>query len=127
MNERHTKPKERVTLFDRLAMAFAGAVVGALTLAGYVVVFGFLRVGPRPGFVFTFWQVSVTFIAICAIAGALLDPERLASFFSALWGTNEAWNQGWQKSPPWLKLAVLLLALLVIGGIFYNRPPHNAP
>jgi hypothetical protein len=90
MRDRRDPP---VTLIDRLALAFAGALFGALTLAGYVIAAFFVIPSPALGLGAMFTsKLGVALIAACALLGAWLGPARLADFFSLLWGTHPAWQ-----------------------------------
>ena len=114
---RRTRDAERLSLWDRGALAFAGALVGALSLGGYIA--ASLFVFPRAALALT-WAAFATpagivFVACCALAGALCSPERLAAFFSVLWGTHSFWD-----SP---RVQHVGIAIILLGGaaLFYQR------
>ena len=87
------RPDPPITWFDRFALAFAGALFGLLTLAGYVIAGFFLMPSPSLGLAAAFSsRPGLAFIAVCAALGAVLGPTRLAEFFSLLWGTHPAWE-----------------------------------
>lgn len=114
---RRGRDAERLTWWDRGALAFAGALVGALTLAGYVAASMF--VFPRAAMALT-WAAFATpagliFIACCAVAGALCNPERLAGFFSVLWGTHVAW-----ESPRVQTIGSAVVLLLLAVAVYYR-------
>jgi hypothetical protein len=104
-------------MWDRGALAFAGALVGALTLGGYIVASMFLF--PRGALALT-WAVfasplGIGFIALCTLAGAFCPPERLASFFSVLWGTHTGW-----ESPQVQRIGTVLILLLLVVAIYHR-------
>lgn len=87
------RPDPPITWFDRFALAFAGALFGVLTLAGYVVAGFFIMPSPSLGLAAAFSsRLGLAFIAGCAVLGAVLGPKTLAEFFSLLWGTHPAWE-----------------------------------
>ena len=82
-----------VTWFDRFALAFAGALFGVLTMLGYVIFGFFFMTGPSLTLASVFTSpFGLAFLAACAVLGAVLGPQRLADFFSLLWGTHPAWE-----------------------------------
>ena len=105
---------------DRLALAFAGALFGGLTLLGYVI--GCAAFFPRLslGLAATFASTaSLCFIALCAGAGAMLGPERLASVFSWLWGTHPAWES--RGKAYGVAVWLVVLAVVVAGAWRVSR------
>ena len=118
------KSKLSVSLFERCAMAFAGAVFGALTLAAYAALSLFVLGQANPDTPFTFVHFlfsyfGVACIVACALAGALLNPERLTSFFSFLWGTSKVW-----ESPRFQIVAAAVLVIAIVFFAFHTSDRH---
>jgi hypothetical protein len=108
--------KSRGSFLDRLAMAFAGAVFGALTFACFAVVSIFFFGSAEPSLAFAIAHFSlseagIAIVVVCALIGFVLDPERLSAFFSFLWGTSRAW-----ESP---RLQALALAVVVAAIVLF--------
>lgn len=108
-----------MTTFDRVAMAFLGVVVGALTLLAYGAVAFFLT---RPQAAPVLWALflsplGLAFVIGCGLAGAFLPGERFADLFAILWGNHGFWDS---RRGRWTAVAVAItlgVALLLLGDI----------
>lgn len=104
-----------MTLFDRLAMAFLGVVVGVLTLLGYVlavVIFANPRVAPALAALFAS-PLGALYVAGCGLVGALA-PDKLPDLFALLWGNHAFWES---RRGRWTAVALataLFAALLLV-------------
>jgi hypothetical protein len=109
---------EAVTLFDRLAMAFLGVVVGVLTLLGYVLAVTFLA-HPRAApalLALLASPLGMIFVAGCALVGALA-PDKLADLFALLWGNHAFWDSRRGRWTAAVVAMALCAGLLLVGDI----------
>lgn len=119
-------------MIDRLAIAFASAVLAALTLLAWsvilIAVFGRTNdsLGVTSFIIGTvFSKSSLAIVGGAALLGFVIGGDRMVAIFSALWGTHSVWarfntwlgekleplNEEYNVATPWLIAALLICAV----------------
>jgi len=119
-------------MIDRLAIAFASAVLAAVTLLAWSIIL--LAVFGTPndslgatGYIIgtVFSRVSLMIVGGAALLGFVAGGDRMVAIFSALWGTHSVWsrfnawlgekleplNEEYHVATPFLVAAVVICAI----------------
>ena len=119
-------------MMDRLAIAFACAVLATLTLVAWsvilIAVFGRSNdsLGVTSFIIGTvFSKASLAVVAGAALLGFAIGADRMVTIFSWLWGTHSVWsrfniwlsekieplNEEYNVATPWLIAALVICAV----------------
>lgn len=119
-------------MIDRLAIAFACAVLAALTLLAWSVILIAVFGNSNDSFGVTafiigtvFSKASLAIVGGAALLGFVIGGDRMVTIFSTLWGTHSVWtrfntwlgekleplNEEYNVATPWLIAALVICAL----------------
>ena len=119
-------------MIDRLAIAFASAVLAAITLLAWSIILLTVFGTPNdsfgvPEFIIgtVFSKVSLAIVGGAALLGFVIGADRMVAIFSWLWGTHSVWarfnawlgekleplNEEYNVATPWLVAALIICTL----------------
>lgn len=118
--EKNKNNQKKMTIFDRMIIAFSSGLTAFVTIVIYylVVSVAILREGEFDAIpmIYSFIKkFGIYPIGLASCVGFFAGPEKMADIFSYFWGTHPAMKKELQLS----KTAEWIIALSILAGAVY--------